>query len=231
MNDSNSSAVLVTGAAGGLGSALVRRLLADGNDCIALDRDRRALEKLHDRLAAEGPAPLCVPLDLAGAGPDHYAELAESLASEFGRLDGIIHAAAEFKGLRPIEHLPPDEWMQELQAGLTGPMLLTRALLPLLRGTEGSRVLFVVDDPDARARAYWAGYGVAQSGVRALAAMLAAECRKTGPAVDIVDPGAFYSALRSRVWPAEDPSSLPTADAAAEAVLETFSKIELPAAD
>lgn len=231
MNDSTSSVVLVTGAAGALGSALVRRLLAANSDCIALDKNRRALEKLHDELAQAGRAPLCVPLDLAGAGPDHYTELAESLSAEFGRLDGILHAAAEFKGLRPVEHLPPDEWMQELQAGLTGPMLLTRALLPLLRSTEDSRVLFVVDDPDARAAAYWAGYGVAQSGTRALAAMLAAECRKTGPAVGSFDPGAFYSALRSRVWPAEDPASLPTADAAAGKVLEAFSNLELLDAD
>jgi len=231
MNDDTTRAVLVTGAAGALGTALVRRLIAAGTDCIALDKNRRKLEKLHDELAADGRAPLCVPLDLAGAGPDHYAELADSLTGEFGRLDGMIHAAAEFKGLRPVEHLPPDEWMQELQAGLTGPMLLTRALLPLLRGTEDSRVLFVVDDPDARACAYWAGYGVVQSGVRALASTLAAECRKTGPAVDIFDPGAFYSPLRSRVWPAEDPSSLPTADAAAEAVLEAFAKVERPGAD
>lgn len=222
MNEELSRVVLVTGAAGALGSALVRRLLSDGIDCVAVDRNRRGLERMHDALAAEGRAPLVVPMDLAGAGPDHYRELAESLDGEFGRLDGVIHAAAEFKGLRPIEHLPPDEWMQELQAGVTGPMLLTQALLPLLRGTAGSRVLFVVDDPDARASAYWAGYGVAQSAVRALASMLAAECRTTGPKVATCDPGAFYSPLRSRVWPAEDPASLPAADSAAEQVLANF---------
>ena len=77
----------------------------------------------------------------------------------------------------------------------------------------------VIDDPEARAAAYWAGYGVAQSAVRALAAMLAAECRAHGPSVTTVDPGKFYSALRSRVWPAENPGELPTAEAAAETVL------------
>ncbi|NKI36032.1 SDR family NAD(P)-dependent oxidoreductase [Wenzhouxiangella sp. XN79A] len=219
MNEDVSRVVLVTGAAGALGSALVRRVLADGADCIALDRDRRGLERLHDGLAAEGRAPLVVPLDLAGAGPDHYVELAESLHAEFGHVDAVIHAAAEFKGLRTIENLPPDEWMQELQAGVTGPMLLTRALLPLLRKSPDGRVVFVIDDPEARAAAYWAGYGVAQSAVRALAAMLGAECRKHGPAVTTVDPGPFYSGLRSRVWPAEDPRKLPTAEAAADIVL------------
>jgi NAD(P)-dependent dehydrogenase (short-subunit alcohol dehydrogenase family) len=219
MNEDASRVVLVTGAAGALGSALVRRILAQGGDCIALDRDRRGLEKLHDGLAAEGRAPLVVPLDLAGAGPDHYDELAESLQAEFGRVDAVIHAAAESKGLRTIENLPPDEWMQELQAGVTGPMLLTRALLPLLRASSDGRVVFVIDDPQARMKAYWAGYGVAQSAVNALAQMLAAECQKHGPSVVTVDPGPFYSELRARVWPAENPADLPTAESAAETVL------------
>ncbi|MGB0514282.1 MAG: SDR family NAD(P)-dependent oxidoreductase, partial [Wenzhouxiangellaceae bacterium] len=58
---------LVTGAAGALGEALVEGLLARGLDCVALDRNRRALERLHDRLEASDDfdrPPLVVPLDL-----------------------------------------------------------------------------------------------------------------------------------------------------------------------
>ena len=98
---------LVTGAAGALGSALVEQLMRAGWDCIALDRNRRGLEQLHDRLAAEGDAPLVVPLDLAGAGPQHFDQLAESLEDQFGRLDALVHAAAEFKALTPLEHHRP----------------------------------------------------------------------------------------------------------------------------
>lgn len=211
--------VLVTGAAGQLGRALVTRLTREGYDCVALDRNRRGLEQLHDTLE---PAPLIVPLDLAGSGPEVFTELAASLADTFGRLDGIIHAAADFKSLRPVEHVPPDEWMAVLQAGLTGPFLLTRALLPLLRDTPDSRVVWVTDDPEQRAGAYWGAYGVTQAGITALAGILAAECRTAGPRVSTIDPGPFYSPLRSRAWPAEEPDSLPTADDAAARVLNSF---------
>ena len=224
MAESDRRVVLVTGAAGALGSALVRRVMERGSDCVAVDKERRGLERLHDRLAEEGRAPLVVPMDLAGAAPQHFAELAENLDSEFGRLDALVHAAADFKALTPIEHHAADTWMQVLQAGLTGPFLLTQALLPLMRRTAGSRMLFVVDDPEARSRAYWGAYGVTQAGRSALAAILTAECRRDGPEVGTVDPGPFYSPLRSKAWPAENPAELPTADAAAEKVMEELER-------
>jgi len=209
---------LVTGAAGALGVAVVERLMQHGWDCIALDRNRRGLEQLHDRLATEGEAPLLVPLDLAGAGPQHFDELAASLEEQFGRLDALVHAAAEFKALTPLEHHPADDWMKTLQAGLTGPFLLSQALLPLMRATEGSRMVWVADDPEGRSKAYWGAYGVAQSGRAALAQILAAECRSDGPEIIEIDPGPFYSPLRSKAWPAENPDDLPTAAQAAEKV-------------
>jgi len=210
---------LITGAAGALGGALVEQLLSEHWDVIALDRDRRALERLHDRLAASGPAPLIVPLDLAGCGPQQFEELADALKAQFEALDLLVHAAAEFKSLRPLAHHPADEWMQVLQAGLTGPFLLSQAMLPMMQAATGSCMVWVSDDPSGRRRAYWGAYGVSQSGREALAEILAAECRADGPRIVTVDPGAFYSPLRARAWPAENPNELPTAGQAAEKVL------------
>lgn len=210
---------LVTGAAGALGSALVHALIGRGFDCVALDRNRRGLERLHDALAEPGPSPLIVPLDLAGASPQNFAELADSLDERFGRLDVLVHAAADFRSLTPIEHLDPEHWMHGLQTGLTGPFLLSRALLPLMRRTESSRMLWVADDPKVSRSAYWGAFGVAQAGRQALADILTAECGRDGPRVRVVDPGPFYSPLRSRAWPAEDPKTLATPEDAAGAVL------------
>ncbi|MDT8439907.1 MAG: SDR family NAD(P)-dependent oxidoreductase [Wenzhouxiangellaceae bacterium] len=219
MPDVERQLALVTGAAGTLGRALVSALIARGFDCVALDRNRRGLEQLHDQLAAQGTPPLGVPLDLAGAGPQHYAELAESLGEQFGRLDLLIHAAAEFRALTPIEHTDPEDWMKVLQAGLTGPFLLSRALLPLMRATPGSVMLWVADDEKVRRAAYWGGYGVAQAGRAALAGILAAECARDAPDVRLVDPGPFHSPLRSRAWPAERPDALPSVEQAVARVL------------
>ncbi len=220
MEKSANKVALITGASGALGTALVEQLMLQGWDCVAVDRNRRGLERTHDRMAEAGRAPLVVPMDLAGCGPDSFAELAGHLQRDFGRLDLLLHAAAEFNALTPLEHLAPEDWMLCMQAGLTGSLLLSQALLPMMRATVHSRMVWIVDSPDERAAAYWGAYGVVQSGRVALARILAAECRVDGPRVRVCDPGPFYSPLRSKAWPAEDPSSLPTAETAAGKVLE-----------
>ena len=84
MNSTDRPVWLVTGAAGTLGSELVRQVIAGGSDCIALDRDEAGLNRLHDELAKSGQKPpALVPLDLIGAAPADYDKLAETMESEF----------------------------------------------------------------------------------------------------------------------------------------------------
>jgi len=211
---------LITGAAGTLGSELVRRVLAHGHDCIALDRNERGLNRLHDALAVEGHAPALYPLDLAGAGPNQYAELADVIETEFGRLDVLVHAAAQFKALKPLEHQAGDEWFTTLQVGLTGPQLLTTALLPLLRRAPRAVIGWINNGVCLEKPARWAAYGVCQAGRRQMAATMAAELGPRGPRVLDLDPGPFFSPLRSAAWPAETAQELPSAATAAQYIHE-----------
>ncbi len=221
---SSRSLWLITGAAGALGQALVRAALAAGHDCIALDRDRKGLERLHDAVVAEGlPAPALMPMDLSGAGPDDFDQLADSIAGQFGQLDVLVHNAARFVALRPLAHTPPDEWMSILQAGLTGPWLLTTALLPLLKHSATARIVFIADRHCLEKPANWGAYGAAQAARVWLAQALATEQGPRGPRVVEIDPGAFYSSLRAAAWPVATPQELPTAEHAAAAV---FRQIE-----
>ncbi|MFP4207509.1 MAG: SDR family NAD(P)-dependent oxidoreductase [Wenzhouxiangella sp.] len=213
---------LVTGAAGTLGRALVARILADDGDCIALDRNERALNRLHDDLAAAGRAPALYPLDLAGAGPDHYAELAAVVEQQFGRLDVLIHGAAHFSALRPLEHQPADDWFTTLQVGLTGPQLLTAALMPLLRTGERSTIALVNNGTCLARPARWGAYGICQAGRQQMVATLAAELGPRGPRVLNVDPGPFFSPLRSAAWPTDSADQLPSGEYAAEYVYKSI---------
>jgi NAD(P)-dependent dehydrogenase (short-subunit alcohol dehydrogenase family) len=212
---------LITGAAGALGSELVRQLLRSGKDCIALDRNARGLNQLHDQMVADGLSPpALMPMDLAGAGPDEYAKLAETLESEFGRLDVLLHGAAEFVALRPLLHQPAEEWFKTIQAGLTGPFLLSVALMPLLSQTAKSRVVFINDGHCLDKPANWAAYGVAQAGRRQMLRSLEQEAGRRGPRFMEIDPGPFFSPLRTAAWPSESPDDLPQPDSAAARVIE-----------
>jgi NAD(P)-dependent dehydrogenase (short-subunit alcohol dehydrogenase family) len=219
-NKSDRGVWMITGAAGALGSAMVRRLAANGHDCVALDSNARALNKLHDAMEADGlPAPALMPMDLTGAGPEDYARLAEALEQEFGTLDVLIHAAAMFVALRPLLHQPADEWFRTLQTGLTGPFLLTSALAPLLSSSPAGKVVFINDRHCLGKPANWGAYGVAQAGREQMVAALSEEAGRHGTRFQAIDPGPFFSGLRTAAWPSESPGDLPSPETAADGVL------------
>lgn len=225
MENSTQPVWLITGAAGTLGQELVRQILASGADCVALDRNERGLNQLHDGLKNEGlTAPALYPLDLIGAAPDDYHNLAETLSAHFGRLDVLVHAAGAFTALRPLEHQPADEWFATLQCGLTGPFLLTNALMPLLRGSgddhSRGQVVFINNTRCLEQPARWGAYGVSQAGRRQMARSLASELGPRGPRALEIDPGPFYSPLRSTAWPAESQADVPSAAEAAARILQ-----------
>lgn len=192
--------VLVTGAHGGLGSAASEACAAAGATVVLLGRKVPALNRIYDRIAAAGREAAIYPLDLEGAAPDDYAALAERIDSEFGRLDGVLHCAAEFRGLTPIAHGDPAQFARALHVGLTAPWWLTQAVMPLLLRAPDAAVVFTLDAPERVGVAYWGGYGVAQFGLQGAVQMLHDEL-KAGPIrVAGLMPGPMRTALRARAW-------------------------------
>jgi NAD(P)-dependent dehydrogenase (short-subunit alcohol dehydrogenase family) len=219
---------LITGAAGALGSELVCQLMRRGDDCIALDRNQRGLNALHHRCEDLGlPRPALMPLDLIGASSDDYAQLAETIAEQFGRLDVLVHNAAQMPALRPLAHQDATEWLHGLQWGLTGPVWLTRALLPLMSATRGSsaraQIIWVGDQAVIDQPANWGVYGLVQAGRQWLAQALSAELGPRAPWVRVLDPGPFFSPLRTAAWPAQRPDEVPSAH---QAALDLLARIE-----
>jgi NAD(P)-dependent dehydrogenase (short-subunit alcohol dehydrogenase family) len=195
--------VLIAGAHGGLGAAASMACARAGATVVLLGRRVRNLERLHDAIAADArvsAAPVLYPLDLEGATPDDYAELAQRVGDAYGRLDGLLHCAAEFRGLTPLEHTDPAVFARALHIGLTAPWWLTQAVLPVLRKSEDPAVVFVVDDPARVSQAYWGGYGLAQHGPGALVGMLHAELAGTPIRVSGLQPGPMRTALRAKAF-------------------------------
>ena len=216
-----SRTVLVTGAGSGLGRSVALGAARAGAQVILLGRTVRTLEATHDRIAeAGGPAPAIYPMDLAGAGPAHYAELADRIEQSFGRLHGIVHAAAAFSGLAPLVHTEPEDWMRTLHVNLSAPFLVTSACLPLLQRVPDAAVVFVGDARSRRVGAYWGAYAVSKVGIEGLAGVLADEVESAGtPRIACVRPGPMRTDLRRRAFPAETPDAVPEPDAAAGVVL------------
>lgn len=192
--------VLLTGAHGGLGTAAAIACAQAGATLILLGRKVPRLNRVYDAVAAAGTEPLLYPLDLEGASPDDYAQMVERIESELGRLDGVLHCAADFAGLTPLEHTDPAAFARALHVNLTAPWWLSQACLPLLSKAPDAALVFAVDDPARVGKAFWGGYGVAQHGLRGLVGMLHAELANTSIRVSGLQPGPMRTALRAKAY-------------------------------
>ncbi|HEX7369504.1 MAG TPA: SDR family NAD(P)-dependent oxidoreductase [Rhodanobacteraceae bacterium] len=217
--------ILVTGAAGGLGRASALACAKAGATVLLADRKARALEPIYDEIAALPGVqqPVLQPMDLQGASPLEYQAFAESIEQQLGRLDGVLHAAAKLEGLTPLAMLSPEEWIATLHVDLSAPFLLTQTCMPLLQAREDSAVVFVLDDPERMQRAHWGAYGVAKAGLEGLVSILHEETDESSLRVHALLPAPMRTALRRTVWAGEDPMTIATPDAAAQAVLYLLS--------
>jgi len=198
--------VLVTGAGSGFGRACALDLAAAGAACVLLGRRTQALEATYDAIvAAGGPQPSIVGFDLARADDSGFGRIAEGLREQFGRLDGMVHAAAQFRTLTPMAQQDLDTWNTLLRVDLMAPALLTRACDGLLQAAPVATVVFVSDSHGARPAAFWGAYGVAKAGLIALARSWDDEWAHRGThRVHAVVPGPMRTPIRLRSHSAGD---------------------------
>jgi NAD(P)-dependent dehydrogenase (short-subunit alcohol dehydrogenase family) len=216
--------ILVTGATGGLGSAVARACAATGATLVLVGRRVKALEALYDELtAAAAPQPAICPLDLERATPAEFTALAGTIERELGRLDGVIHAAAHFDGLTPLDQHAPDQWLRTLQVNLSAPFALQQALSPLLKAAPDGAAVFVLDDPERMRRAHWGAYGVAKAGLEAMVAMLHDEAGESALRVHALLPAPMRTKLRRLAWFGEDTMQHPLPETTAAAAVYLLS--------
>jgi NAD(P)-dependent dehydrogenase (short-subunit alcohol dehydrogenase family) len=209
--DLSGRAVLITGAAGGLGRALALACAARGATVVLHGRVVRKLEALYDDIVAAGhPEPTILPLDFATVTADEAGQAAGALRAQLGRLDGLVHTAALLGSLGPLEHQSFDVWQAVLRVNVAAPMLLTRALLPLLADAADAAVLFTLDTRACDPRAYWGAYGASKAALAAFAATFADETEgRANLRFNAVIPGPMRSPLRTLTHPGEDKQALP----------------------
>ncbi len=200
--------IFLTGACGGLGSAIALRLSQHKANVVVSDKNPRALDKLCDELIKRDlPEPMIYPMNLVGATPNDYKQLARQLEKHFGQLDGLIHTAAEFGSLTPFLLYEASRWLKEMQVNVNSPIFLTQALLPLILKSRGT-ILFTSDNQQTISKAYWGQYGVGKAAIEQFSKILAQECDNQNVKVETITPPPMHTQLRAKAWPAENPDQL-----------------------
>jgi 3-hydroxybutyrate dehydrogenase len=157
-------AALVTGAAGGIGRAIVERLETDGWSVHGVDLDDGDLTTREGNRA------------VVDAALDRY-----------GRLDAVI-ANAGFQHVAPVEDFPEEQWDKLLALLLTSPFLLAKYAWPALRAHGDGRFVAIASAHSLTASPFKAAYVSAKHGVLGLVRTLALEGAQGGISAAAVCP-------------------------------------------
>ena len=203
--------ILITGAGSGLGRALAVECARLGASVILCGRNLAKLERVYDEIESLGkPRPALATLDLAAATAVDYDNLAATIGDEFGKLDGLVHAAALLGDRTPLEQYDVPTWCRVLHVNLTAPFILTQVLLPQLRSSADASVIFVSSGVVKNQRPFWGAYAVAKSGLESVRSMWSQELEGVpNIRMNSVNPGRMRTAMRAAAYPGEDPNTVP----------------------
>lgn len=200
-------AVVVTGASGGVGSALTERLAREGWRVFATARKSGAIVRPR---GARGEV---IPVVLELADDDSIAAAATLVRQHVGArgLDGLVNNAGVIvQG--PVELVPPAELRRQFETNVLGPIALTQALLPALRSARGRIVN--LGAPTGRVAVPLAGpIGASKAALHNLNDALRLELRHQGIAVSLVVPGALDTALFAKAAAAAEAAGPASAEA------------------
>jgi NAD(P)-dependent dehydrogenase (short-subunit alcohol dehydrogenase family) len=202
--------ILITGSSDGIGKALALRAAGLGAQIILHGRSVAKLEKVYDAIEEipDAPRPSIAVLDLESANAQSYETLANSIADEFGRLDGLVHNASILGDRYSIEQYDAVTWQKVMHVNVTAAFALTQVMMPLLKESEDPSVIFTSSGVGRTGKAFWGAYAVSKFATEGLSQVLADEHRHGALRSNCVNPGATRTNMRLAAYPAEDRDQL-----------------------
>jgi NAD(P)-dependent dehydrogenase (short-subunit alcohol dehydrogenase family) len=210
--------ILITGAGQGIGRASALACAARGATVVLLGRTTAKLEKVYDEIvAAGGPMPAIFPVDLEKAGDNDFQTLAQTIAWQLRRLDGIVHSAAEFELPSPLHQQTAEQWQRLYKTNVIAPFAINQACLSLLAAAPAAAVVLIGETHGHVPTAYWGGFAVSKAALEAYCRIQAEEwAGLANLTLKLVVPGPVNSPQRAKSHPGEDKSGLAKPEALAD---------------
>ena len=188
---------MVTGAAGGIGSAIVRRFVAEGAQVVANDVAATADSSLA-RVVCEGNG------NVVGHVADHAMEsevaaMVERIRTLYGGLDILVNNAFAAFNDSAITDLDERDWDRTLNTCLKGPFLCTKHAVPLMRESEGGSIVTISSVNALRAVSETA-YTAAKGGLISMMRLVAADCAEWNIRSNVICPGTIATSASMDYW-------------------------------
>jgi NADP-dependent 3-hydroxy acid dehydrogenase YdfG len=207
---------VITGATGAIGSAIARQLGAQGATLALLGRKAAVLSALA---ASFGERARCYQVDFSSDGS--VEQLARRIRTDVGRLDLLVHAAGAIS-IAHLENASVDDLDLQYRVNVRAPYLLTQALLPLLKNSQGE-IVFINSSVWLNTRSGLAQYAASKYALKAIADSVRDEVNADGVRVLSVFPGRTAGSLQKAIYTANrqpyDPERLLQPEDVAAAVL------------
>lgn len=179
---------LITGAGRGMGVAITKAALAAGHKVVATGRNTEKVVKA----IGEADNLLVVKLDITK--PSDAEAAIKSTIEKFGRIDVLVNNAANFiAGF--FEELTQEQIGLQLQTSLIGPMIVTRAILPVMRKQRSGHIISISSTAGLTSFDFCSAYSASKFGLEGWMQALQVEVSSFGINTTIVNPGFFRTEL------------------------------------
>lgn len=210
--------ILVTGAGQGLGRASALACARAGATVVLLGKDTAKLEKVYDEIVAtDGPMPAIFPMDLDASADKDFETLAQAIAGQLARLDGIVHCAAAYEPPSPLAIQSVAAWQEQMQVNCIAPFAIDKYCERLLKSSPDASVILIGQSCGHAPAAYWGALAASKAALEAYFRVQAEEWADLPKLrINLVIPGPIATPQRAKTHPGEDRASLPAPETLAD---------------
>ncbi|MFD7258060.1 2,3-dihydro-2,3-dihydroxybenzoate dehydrogenase [Streptomyces sp. NPDC059874] len=188
---------LVTGAAGGIGLAVARRLAEEGATVAAVDRDAVRLREAVEKLTADGLGVHAYPGDVTVTA--QVEDVVDRVERELGPLDMLVNTAGILR-TGEVKDFSDEDWLQTFEVNVSGVFRLSRTAVNRMIPRNRGAIVTVASNAAGTPRASMAAYGASKAAATMLTKSLGLEVAKHNIRCNVVAPGSTDTAMLASMW-------------------------------
>lgn len=189
----------VTGAARGIGLAIVEMLVEEGAKVALLDVDLEEARRQVERLTTAGAEVLALKMDVSN--PEEVKGAVQKIVDFFGRIDILVNNAGIPGPSVPLWEVSDEDWRRTLAVNLDGVFHCCRAVIPYMLEQGYGRIVNIASIAGKEGNPNLAPYSTAKAGVIGLTKALGKELATRGILVNCVTPAVIETEILKGVKP------------------------------